>query len=660
MYKPINWILLLAILLCGRVALSQDYALYSPDSNIRINLSIDAQVSYSLFYQQGDLEKINMLIAPSPISLHTGKNGVFGKDAKVRSVKRNSVDRLQYPVVRQKSKEVPERYNELILNFKGNYALVFRAYNEGVAYRWESGIKDKITVVSEEVNFSFAGNPLIWFPEEESLFTHQEREYLQLPLEEINAMRFASPPVLVDPGNGPKMIISEADLQDYPGMYIKGSVQGNALSGMFPRVVVEGEQRNDRDVVPVERTDYIARTTGTRTFPWRVIGIAPEDKDLITNQMIFLLSEPCRIEDPSWIRPGKVSWDWWNDNNIYGVDFEAGINTQTYKHYIDFASEYGLDYIILDEGWYELGDLTAVNPEIDMQELLSYARGKGVGIILWVVWKTLDDQLEEVMPLFEEWGIAGLKVDFMQRDDQWMVNYYWRIAQEAAKRKFLVDFHGSYKPAGLHRTWPNVITREGVRGLEWNKWSDKATPDMAVTLPFIRMFAGPMDYTPGAMINATKEGFAAVFSTPMSQGTRAHQLAMYVVFESPLQMLADNPSHYREEPECMQFLADVPVEWDETIVLDAKVGEYIVLARRHGHEWYLGGMSGWDSREVEITLDFLGERKFSITMWKDGPNAHRAAKDFVKEEMIVDKHSTLRIKMAPGGGFAAILGVVRL
>ncbi len=405
-------------------------------------------------------------------------------------------------------------------------------------------------------------------------------------------------------------------------------------------------------------TDYIAKTSGDRTFPWRVIAIAPKDGDLITNQMIFLLSEPCKIEDPSWIRPGKVAWDWWNFNNIYGVDFEAGVNTKTYKYYIDFASAHGIEYIILDEGWYELGDLTAISPDIDMQEILAYGKEKGVGIILWVVWKTLDDQLNEVMPLFEEWGVAGLKVDFMQRDDQWMVDYYWRIAEEAAKRKFLVDFHGSYKPAGLHRTYPNVITREGVRGLEWGKWSDAATPGLAVTLPFIRMFAGPMDYTPGAMLNATEKSFEAVFATPMSQGTRSHQLAMYMVFESPLQMLADNPTHYWKEPECMKFLSQVPTEWDETIVLDAKLGEYIIIARRNGQQWYLGAMTNWESREFEIDLSFIGDQKYEATVWKDGPNAHRNAQDFVKENFVLDKNKQLKIKLAPGGGWACILSIV--
>jgi alpha-glucosidase len=577
----------------------------------------------------------------------------------VKNVSERSNDQVIEPVVKQKSASIRDYYNEIKIDFRHKYSLCFRAFNEGIAYRWESKSKEEMIVVSEEVNFNFDGNYLVWFPEEESMFTHQEREYLHIPLEEITHHRFSSVPVLVEINDGPKIAITETDLQDYPGFYLQGGMEKYSLRAIFPRYVLHEELKRDRDLVPITRADYMARVEGNRTFPWRMIALAREDKDLVTNQMVFLLSEPCRIEDPSWIKPGKVAWDWWNYNNVYKVDFEAGINTETYKYYIDFAAANQIDYIILDEGWYELGDLTRINPDIDMQGLLNYGKEKNVGIILWVVWKTLDDQLEEVMPLFEEWGIAGLKVDFMQRDDQWMVNYYWRIAEEAAKRKFLIDFHGSYKPAGLHRTWPNVITREGVRGMEWSKWSDQASPEGAVTLPFTRMLAGPMDYTPGAMLNATKENFLAVMRKPMSQGTRAHQLAMYVVFESPLQMLSDNPTHYKEEEECMQFLTEVAVVWDETVVLDAKVGDYIVLARRSGSQWFIGAMTDWEARDFEIELSFLGERKYEALIWKDGPNAHRNAQDYQKDSMIVDKDTKVKIHLAPGGGWAAALSLTR-
>ena len=642
------------ILLLAGNTMAQSYTLLSPDGKTALEIAIGDSTTYSVYFNGVQI------ILPSSISMETESKGTFGHYASVRKVERRSVDRVVHPVIKQKSAEIHEAFNEIRIQFKGKYSLCFRVFDEGLAYRWESDLNDMITIKNETINFTFAGNHHVWFPEEESMFSHQEREYLYLPLEEITNERFSSIPVLVDIAGGPKLAITESDLQQYPGFYIRGGAGAHALAAMFPAVVTGEELKRDRDLVPTQRAGHIAYVNGERTFPWRIVGIAPDDGHLITNQMVFLLSEECRIEDPSWIRPGKVAWDWWNYNNIYKVDFEAGINTETYKHYIDFASEYGIEYIILDEGWYELGDLTKINPGIDMPALLEYGKQKNVGIILWVVWKTLDDQLGEVMPMFSEWGIAGLKVDFMQRDDQWMVEYYWRIAEEAAKRKMLVDFHGSYKPAGLHRTYPNVITREGVRGLEWNKWSDKATPEGAVTIPFIRMFAGPMDYTPGAMQNATKVDFQPHFSNPMSQGTRAHQLAEYVVFESPLQMLADNPTHYRAEAECMQFLAEVPTVWDETIVLDARVGDYVVVARRFGYQWYIGAMTDWDARDVEVDLSFLGDLKYEAVIYKDGLNAHRNARDYDRDSMIVDKNTRLKIKMAPGGGWTAVLSIVRL
>ncbi len=403
----------------------------------------------------------------------------------------------------------------------------------------------------------------------------------------------------------------------------------------------------------MERADYIARTSGERTFPWRILIIAREDADLIENTMVYRLAPKLELVDTSWIRPGKVAWDWWNANNIYGVDFRAGVNTETYRYYIDFAADHGIEYVILDEGWYGLGDLFDINPEIDMEELLSHARDRGVGIILWVVWKTLDDQLQPALDQFERWGVAGIKVDFMQRDDQLMVHYYWKIAAEAAKRRLLVDFHGAYKPAGLRRAYPNVLTREGVRGLENSKWSEHPTPEHNVTLPFTRMLAGPVDYTPGAMINAQEKNFHPVFTRPMSLGTRCHQLAMYVVFESPLQMLADSPSNYLREPECLSFLSAVPTVWDETRVLAARVGDYVALARRHGDEWYIGAMTDWTPRELALDLSFLGEGAFCIEIFEDGVNADRNAIDYRRVEKTIMADERLTISLATGGGWAA-------
>jgi alpha-glucosidase len=446
--------------------------------------------------------------------------------------------------------------------------------------------------------------------------------------------------------------ITEADLLDYPGMYLTGT-RGPGLSALFPAVALKEQKVDDRTVRVTERADYIAQTTGPRSFPWRVLVIAGKDSDLIENETVYKLATPCKLTNISWIRPGKVAWDWWNANNIYGVDFRAGVNTETYKYYIDFASRYGIEYIILDEGWYPLGNLLANSPGMDVDELFRYAKKKGVGIIPWVTWKTLEDQLQPALERFAKWGAVGIKVDFMQRDDQGMVNYYEKIAQEAAKRHLLVDFHGAYKPTGLRRTYPNVITSEGVKGLEHNKWSTDVTPEHNVTLPFLRMLAGPMDYTPGAMLNAQQKHFAICFDRPMSQGTRCHQLAMYVVYESPVQMLADNPSNYLREAECMEFLAKVPSVWDETRALDAKVADYVLVARRSGKEWYVGAMTDWTGRALTADLSFLGKGSYTAQIYQDGVNADRYAGDYKKVSRTVTAKDKLQIQLAPGGGWAA-------
>jgi alpha-glucosidase len=370
--------------------------------------------------------------------------------------------------------------------------------------------------------------------------------------------------------------------------------------------------------------------------------------------LVYLLAKPSELKDTSWIKPGKVAWDWYNANNIYGVDFKSGIDTRTYKYYIDFASKYGIEYIILDEGWYKLGNVLDVVPAMNIEQLVAYGRQKNVGIILWVVWKTLDDQFLPAMDQFERWGVKGLKVDFMQRDDQKVINFYHKLCKEAAKRRMLVDFHGAIRPATMTRTWPNILSTEGVRGLEQSKWSKLANPEHDVTLPFSRMFLGPMDYTPGAMINSGNEKyFAPIFERPMSLGTRCHQLAMYVVYESPLQMLADSPSRYLKEPEVMEFLGPVPTVWDETKVLGAQMGDYVIVARRKAGDWYIGAMTDWTPRDVEIDLSFLQGGRFKLISFADGANADRSGSDYKKTVQTVDRNSKLKIHMAGGGGWAA-------
>ncbi|MFC1564965.1 glycoside hydrolase family 97 protein [candidate division KSB1 bacterium] len=636
---------LLLTLFCA-FSYSQDHELVSPDGRIRISVSVGERICYSVFYNSIEI------ISSSPVSLTVKGRSTLGVNAEISDVKKRTVNVSITAVVPVKSREIIDHYNELSIKFKGNFGIDFRAYDDGVAYRFNTEFKDRIRVESEEAVFTFTSSHNVWFPTEESFLTHSERQYEYISLRTIPRDKMSCMPVLVDYRNGPKIAITESDLRDYPGMYLRGD-NSTSLYGLHPGMAVRERMVRDRTVDVAERADYIADTEGIRTFPWRLIVISENDTELLENQMVFKLASPNRLEDTSWIRPGKVAWDWWNANNIYGVDFRAGINTDTYKYYIDFASKYGIEYIILDEGWSDPADLFKINPGIDMEELVRYSKEKNVGLILWVTWNSLDRRLHEALDRFEDWGIKGIKVDFMQRDDQWMVNYYWRIAEEAAKRHLIVDFHGSYKPSGLRRAYPNVLTREGVRGLEQSKWSDFPKPEYNLTIPFIRMLAGPMDYTPGAMINAQEHNFKSIFTRPMSIGTRCHQLAMYVVFESPLQMLCDSPSNYLREPECMEFLSQVPSVWDETVALDAKVAEYILIARRSGQEWYVGAMTDENARELILDLSFLDQGSYNVEIYRDGINADRHGNDYKKEVRRISNSEILTLKLAPGGGWAA-------
>ena len=621
--------------------------LASPNGLIVVDIRLGERLRYDVTV--GD----SVVLKNSTLSL-TVDTATLGVAPRLKAATPRSYDGVLKPVVRQKAAELREHYNELRLDLDGGYAVVFRAYNEGVAYRWETALPAAaVKVFGEEVALNFADNYIAYYPEEESFFSHQERIFLPRALGDLAAKNLASLPAVVD-ANGIKIAVAESDVADYPGLWLHGT-SGSGLAGTFPPYPLEEKLSRDRDFRVTKTADYIALTKGTRTYPWRLLGVAQKDGDLITNPLVYLLASPTTLTDTSWIKPGKVAWDWWNANNIGGVDFKAGVNTATYKYFIDFAAEHGIEYVVLDEGWYVLGDLMKVAPGMDVEEIIAYGKKKNVGIILWVVWKTLDDQLIPALDLFARWGAQGIKVDFMQRDDQPVTAFYHRVSAEAARRKMLVDFHGSNRPALLTRTWPNLISTEGVRGNEWNKWSAHITPEHTLTLPFTRMFLGPMDFTPGAMQNATRVGFAKNFERPMSQGTRCHQLAMYVVYESPLQMLCDSPTNYLREPECLEFLSAVPTVWDETRVLDARIANYVLLARRSGREWYCGAMTDWNPRELILDFSFLPAGNFQLVEYRDGVNADRRADDYKKTIRTVTNASKLTLKLAEGGGWAARL-----
>ena len=623
------------------------YNLVSPNGRIQIRIQTGDRLTYDVV--------VNNKTVLSNCSLSIDiDHKTLGLNPKIKSAKPIAIDREIQAAVPLKSAQIRENYKELRLEMEGDYAITFRAYDEGVAYRIETSAPQlEVKVYGEEVSLNFAGDCNVYYPKEESFFSHNEREFLYLALKDIPKTSLASLPAVVDTKDGIKLIVGESDVNDYPGLWLRGN-SNNSLAAVFPPYPLKEEMKRDRDVRVIEAADYIAVTKGTRTFPWRIVGIAEKDADLITNQMVYLLAKQSQVQDTSWIKPGKVAWDWYNANNVFGVNFKSGINTETYKYYIDFASKYGIEYIILDEGWYKLGNLLEVVPEMNIGELVAYGKQKHVGIILWVVWKTLDDQFESALNQFEKWGVKGLKVDFMQRDDQPVMNFYERVSREAAKRKMLVDFHGAIRPATMTRTWPNLVNTEGVRGLEQNKWSKYSNPEHNVTIPFTRMFLGPMDYTPGAMVNSgVEKNFAPIFDRPMSLGTRCHQLAMYVVYESPLQMLADSPSRYLLEPEVMGFLGPVPTVWDETKVLDAKLGDYVVIARRHDQEWYVGAMTDWTTRELEIDFSFLPSGNYRMEAYQDGMNADRVGSDYLKSSVPVTNTRRLKVRLAGGGGWAA-------
>lgn len=633
---------------------SQEYALVSPGGKSKIVVTVDrlAGITATCFYLDKEMTRMG------PIGMETGDGRKLGSSPKVRSVNRRMVDEMITPAVAQKRKKIPDHFAEMEILFRDPFRLIVRAYDDGVAYRLKTDIDGDLIVMSELASFSFPADEHLFIPTDVSMFTHSERSYQYLALSQIGQDTLSSTPFMVDRTDGVKILITEADLEDYPGLYVYGT-NGNTLKVKFPHYVLTEKLFRDRNIRPQEVAGYIAKTRGNRYYPWRIVAFAAEDKDIIGNDIVYRLASPCRLDDTSWIKPGKIAWDWWNANNNKGVPFRSGVNTETYRYYIDFAAQYGLEYIILDEGWSKPSDLFEMNPEVNVPELCRYAQSKGVNVILWCLWNALDKDLDRALDQFKAWDVKGIKVDFMQRDDQAMVNYYWKVSKAAAERHLLVDFHGAYKPCGLERTYPNMLTREGVKGLEHNKWSSDITPDHDCTLPFIRMFAGPMDYTPGAMRNSEKANFKAAFTRPMSQGTRCHQLGLYVVFESPLQMLADAASAYYREKECMEFLSAVPSVWDETKPLAGKVGDYVAVARQKGSTWFIGALTDWTARELEVKLDFLPAGTYTLIEFADGINADQYAEDFTRKESTVKAGDSIKMKMATGGGYVAMLKLVK-
>jgi alpha-glucosidase len=626
-------------------AVAKEYKIVSPDNKISLTVNVGNDIKWSASREGKEI------INSTKIALILGNGKVLGENEKVRRAAVSQLNAVIKPVVANKKSEIIDNCNILTITFNSGFSLQFRAYNDGVAYRFETSFKDEITIKNEISDFVFPAGSHSWYPLENSFMSHNERTFIYSSLDTLVDKHLASLPTLFQI-NGVDVLITESDIEDYPGMWLTGGGSGK-ISGTWSRYPETEKLVRDRDLFIGNTKDYIAKTQGTRTFPWRVFIVATNDVKLLESDLVYKLAAPDKIADTKWIKPGHVAWDWWNANNIYGVDFRAGINNDTYKYYIDFASKNGIEYIILDEGWYPLGNVLVSVPEINVPELCKYAESKHVGVILWVVWKTFWDKIDEAVTLYEKWGVKGVKVDFMQRDDQKVVNFYLEAARKTAEHHLLIDFHGAYKPDGLGRTWPNALTREGVKGMENNKWSKDITPDHDVTLPFTRMIAGPMDYTPGALVNMDKANFTPNFTRPESQGTRAHQVALYVIYESPLQMLSDSPSNYMKEQETTDFIVKIPVVWDDIIGIDGKVGDYILIARRSGKDWFVGALTDWTSRDMDLDLSFLPAGKYSMDIFQDGVNADRYAGDYKHLKTSIKSGDKMKIHLAPGGGWAA-------
>ena len=657
-----NLTLLLAFIVSATFAQkTKAYQLTSPDGNNIIKINAGTLLTWSVSNNTTEV------IAPSAISMKLQTGEVLGENAKIISAKTENVN-SSFKAIDYIKDVVPDVYNQLILNCKGDYGIIFRAYNDGAAYRFFTKKKGQITIVNETTNFNFEKDykcsiPFVRdFRGSEQYIQSFEALYTEKNISQYSKDTLGFLPIMIDLGNQKKAVITEADLEDYPGMFVKVTDEvDNSFNGVFAPYPLEEKQGGYKmlNTMVSKRADYIATVNGTRSFPWRVIIISNNDTSLLDNDMVQKLASPSRIADPSWIKPGKVAWDWWNDWNISHVDFRAGVNTETYKYYIDFAAANKLEYVILDEGWSNDLDLMDVSPKINLQEIIDYGKQKNVGIILWAGWYAVNSKMDAAFEKYSALGVKGFKIDFMDRDDQKMVSSLYAIAKKASDYKMIVDYHGMYKPTGLQRTYPNVINMEGVKGMENVKWTPRDdVPHYDVSLPFIRMVAGPMDYTPGAMRNATKNSFVPNNSMPMSQGTRCHQLAMYVVFFAPLQMLADNPTAYMKEQECTDFIAKVPTTFDKTVPLAAEVGDYVAIAREKDNVWYVGAMTNWDERDLTLDLSFLKNGNYEAEIFKDGINADRDATDYKKEIIKVASNDKMKIHLAPGGGWAARITLV--
>ena len=654
--KKLCLAILSLLLLIGNASFAakeKKYVLSSPDGTLKVEISAGNELVYQVMHGN------DTILSHSNIALVLEDGTIVGRTPRITGERRKKIkDNIESPFYR--FKEFVATGNELDLKLKGGFGIIFRAYNEGVAYRFYTTQSSDIIIKEEQAEFNFKEDYTAYLP-----YTTNDKQPMAMAFQnvyDITPLSKAQPklaflPVTVDCGSV-KLTLLESDLEAYPGMFVQSQQGKYGLKGVFAPYPAKTDFYPWRKQEYVtETTDFISRSRGSRSYPWRVLAITEKDTDMPVNNLVYALASPNRIGDTSWIKTGKVAWDWWNDWNLKGVPFKAGINMDTYKYYIDFASRNGLEFIVLDEGWYapKSGDMLTVIPELDLPELIAYGKSKGVEIVLWTVFNVLDSQLEAACKKYADMGIKGFKVDFLDRDDQTAVEMVYRIAEMTARYKLTLDLHGIYKPTGINRTYPHIINFESVFGMEEVKWTDikNNMPLYDVTFPYIRMMAGPVDYTPGAMRNATKADWRAMYYTPASMGTRCHQLAAYIVHDSPFTMLCDAPTNYLNEQECVDFMASLPVEVDSTFIASGELGKYIVTVRKKDVNWYIGGMTNWDERDVQLDFSFLPEGvSYTAVLFKDGVNANKQAEDYRKETICINKDSRLTLHLASGGGFA--------
>jgi alpha-glucosidase len=636
-------------------AQNQKYDIHSPDKSIGVTVEIGKSISYCIKYK----EKI--LILPSVINISFQPDAFSGKSVVISGASSRFIKGIVTPVVKEKRAVIPNNYSELTIRFKNHTSLQFRVYNDGVVYRFSSDLKGEITILSEEAGFNFQPGTTIYYPQvskrtDADIFhTSFEETYTKAALDTLSNEMFAFSPVLLKSENLPAVLITESDVIDYPGMFLVKADKSGLRGRFAPYPLKEIESVGGfRQKLVVERAPYIARTRGTRTFPWRIIAIAPSDADLLINDIVYRLAPDPDFTDFSWIKPGKSTEEWITGLNLYKVDFEAGLNTQTYKYYIDFAARFGFQYVMLDAGWSDVNDLFKITPGMDMDEITGYAAKNGIGLILWTQALTIEKQMEQALKQFKNWDIKIVMTDFIDRNDQVAINFLHRFARECARNRFMCMIHGAPVPAGFSRTWPNMLAREGVLGSEYNVWSSRANPEHDLMLPFIRMVAGPLDYEPGLLQNASKDQKVKMgFEKVIAQGTTAHQIAMFEIYESALQLFSGNLSDAIREPELMNFLGSIPTVWDETVILNASLGEYIVEARRNGDNWYLAAMNDWTSRVFTVGMSFLKEGDYKAETVSDGINAARNPQDYRLQTRTLTPKDTMTVKLAPGGGFLA-------